>query len=245
MTGPRVSVALETSGPPGSAAAAAGGRVAEISLETSAAHGRDLLPALRECLARVGARPGEIDLVLVGTGPGSYTGLRVGIAAAKTIAFARGCPILALPSVEAIAAETPPGETLVAVAVDAKRGEVFASLHERTGAEPEEGERFEGRGAMRCRQSPRLLSLSALVRLAGGGTLVLGDGALLHARVLREAGLRVGDEALARPHAGILLRLGLRAFAARGGDLPESVKPLYLRPSAAEEKRAGGLPPPA
>ena len=232
MKGPSVAVALEASGPPGSAAASAGEASAEISLGTSAAHGRGLLPALRECLSRVGARPGEIGLVVVGTGPGSYTGLRVAIAAAKAIAFARGCPIVSLPSAEAIAAQAPPGEARVAVAIDAKRGEVFASLHERVGA------------AIVCRAAPRLLPAESLVHLAPGA-LVVGDGALLHARLLRESGLRVGGEEVARPRAGVLLHLGLLAFAERGGEPLASVQPLYLRPPAAEEKRARSPSPPA
>jgi tRNA threonylcarbamoyladenosine biosynthesis protein TsaB len=228
----RVAVAIETSGVP-SAAAAAAGRIAEVPLDSAAVHGRGLLPALRECLGRVGASPGGIDLVVVGTGPGSYTGLRVGIAAAKTIAYALRCPIVALPSADALAEGAPSGESRVAVAIDAKRGEVFASLHAR------DGDRFD------CIAPPRLLSPDGLARLAGSGALAVGGGAILHARALREAGLRVAGEELARARADVLLQLGMRHFSSRGGDPLPSVQPLYLRMPAAVEKRAGSAQPPA
>ena len=222
----RLAVAVETSGAPGSAAACRGERVAERVLEERAVHGRGLLPALEACVVEAGGSPSEIDLVVVGVGPGSYTGLRVGIAAAKTLAFVRRCPIVGVCSSEAIAANAPARAEWIAVAIDARRGEVFASLYRRRGREAV------------AERAPSLLTPRDLARIAPPGTLVLGDGAAAYAEEWRAVGLSVGEREGGRARASILLRLGLRAFAARGGDDPGAVRPLYLRASAAEEKRA-------
>ena len=70
-------------------------------------HGRDLVPRLREVLERAGVRPIDLDVVAVGLGPGSYTGLRIGLAAAKVLAYVSGASIVGIDSLEVVAANAP------------------------------------------------------------------------------------------------------------------------------------------
>ncbi len=91
-------------------------------------HGNMLLSAIDEMLALHGIRAQDLSLIVVGAGPGSFTGLRVGMACAKGLAIATGCPIVGRSTLEALAyhtAKSMPGELIVA-AVDARKREVYA-----------------------------------------------------------------------------------------------------------------------
>jgi tRNA threonylcarbamoyladenosine biosynthesis protein TsaB len=221
---PLLAIALETSGTPGSVAARKGERTVGRRLEAGARHGRDLLPALAACLEDLAARASEIDLVVVGTGPGSYTGLRVGIAAAKALAFAARCPLLGIPSARAIAlAAERGGESELLVAIDALRGEVYLSRHGRP------------RGTVLL--EPRLSRSDDIPRLAGAARLVAGSGAALHRAELRALGFEVDDRTEA--DAEDLLAIGWEERDRAEASREESLRPLYLRASAAEYKIAG------
>ena len=98
-----VSVALETSSRRPSVAVQRGVQIEEQWLDTQRRHASDLLPCLRELLQQVEAVPSEISSVFVGTGPGSYTGLRVGIATALGLARARDAAVLGIGSGEVLA----------------------------------------------------------------------------------------------------------------------------------------------
>ena len=86
-------------------------------------HGRDLVPAIRDLLAEAGLRPADLGCIGVGLGPGSYTGLRVGVTAAKTLAFATGARLVGLDSLEFFARAAPGDSPIVTVISDAQRGD--------------------------------------------------------------------------------------------------------------------------
>jgi tRNA threonylcarbamoyladenosine biosynthesis protein TsaB len=118
-------VALDTS----TCRAAIGLRLRDGTTRTSTTdhaqkHGSDLIPALSKLLAEAGTAPGEIELFGVGLGPGSYTGLRVGVTAAKTLAHVTGGILVGLDSLEVIAWNAPGCATRVHVVADAQRGDV-------------------------------------------------------------------------------------------------------------------------
>jgi tRNA threonylcarbamoyl adenosine modification protein YeaZ len=105
-------VAIESSSRSASVAARAGGRLLQAGLSSTRAHASDLLPALDGLLRELGARPQQIEAVHVGLGPGSYTGLRVGIASALGIARATGAALFGLCSFEVLLWERlEPGQT--------------------------------------------------------------------------------------------------------------------------------------
>src|SRR5688500_13907519 len=99
---------LDTSQRVGWVALARGERVlASRRLDEARRHARDLAPALAELLAEQGWKARALEGVIVSRGPGSYTGLRVGLMSAKTLAYAAGCPLLAIDTFAAIALQTP------------------------------------------------------------------------------------------------------------------------------------------
>src|SRR5262245_14853132 len=109
----------------------------ETVLDKDRSHASDLIPALDRMLKEIRARPSQIGAVLVGTGPGSYTGLRVGIAIALGLSHAAGAAIRGVCSFETLAwAETKPGEECV-VLLDARQDELYLARYRRTKDEVE------------------------------------------------------------------------------------------------------------
>src|SRR5215210_4942333 len=107
--GPRAMV-LETSGRRGVVALADGARLlASRALDESRRNARDLAPAVAELLAGAGWKARRLEAVYVSLGPGSYTGLRVGVMSAKALAYATGCALLAVDTFAALAVQAPPG----------------------------------------------------------------------------------------------------------------------------------------
>jgi len=98
----RLELAIESSSRSASVAARAGGRVLQASLSSTRAHASDLLPALDGLVRELGLEPREVEAVYVGLGPGSYTGLRVGIATALGIARSSGAALLGVGSFEVL-----------------------------------------------------------------------------------------------------------------------------------------------
>src|SRR5262245_58515613 len=116
-----LTLALESSGPAGSIALLEGERVlGEQTLELGCRHGQALLPEIRRLLARCNRTARDCRLVAVSIGPGSFTGLRVGVTCAKTMAFATGCQVAAVDTLLAIAANSPPDTAQVHVVADAQ-----------------------------------------------------------------------------------------------------------------------------
>ena len=105
--------------------------VAEASTLDARAHAEHLAPNIRDALASAGAEPGDVTDVVVGIGPGPFTGLRVGIVTGRTFAFALGLPVRGLTSLDAIAHEAWLGGRRgdLLVATDARRKEVYAAAY--------------------------------------------------------------------------------------------------------------------
>jgi tRNA threonylcarbamoyladenosine biosynthesis protein TsaB len=159
----------------------------------------------------------RISLIAVGIGPGSFTGLRIGIATARALAQGRGLPIAAVLTLDALAGgirEANPGEPGLAV-LDARRGEAFAALYS------PEGERAWG---------PGVLAPKGLAERASGldpAPLAAGDGSVRFREQLEAVGVRVADpeDPVHRVAARHVCALGERE-PARG---PAEIEPLYLR----------------
>src|SRR5262245_28126269 len=117
---------LETSGKTGRVALAEGANLGDVrTLDEARRHARDLAPAIAELCAAHGWKVHKLDAVIVSLGPGSYTGLRVGIVSAKMLAYASGCVVLGLPTFAAIARQVPPDAFDIDVLADAQQENLY------------------------------------------------------------------------------------------------------------------------
>lgn len=214
---------LDTSGKGGFAALAqADTLLGELRLEETRRHARDLAPFIKQLLSERGWRPGDLDAVLVSLGPGSYTGLRVGVMSAKTLAYATGCALLGVETFAAVAAQAPPPVELVDVLADAQQDRVYVQSFAR------------GAGTMTATAALKICEVSEWLAGRNAEAAVSGPGVEVHAA--RLAGLPFVEPALRVPTARGLLQVGWpRVLRGERDDLWQ-VEPIYLRPSAAEEQ---------
>lgn len=214
--------ALETSARPPSVALGSPGGPRAVELQGERAHASDLLPALERLLAAEGLAPRALEAVLVGVGPGSYTGLRVGIATALGLARALAIPLRGLASSEVLAyAELEPGDEAV-VLLDARQGALY---HARYRREPEDVLELDPPSALEPAEAARRTPRDAL--------LIAEPSALASAGLESHPRARTGLV----PRASALLALGARRLAALGGQDPRAVRPLYLRAFQARARR--------
>ncbi|MDB5353529.1 MAG: universal bacterial protein YeaZ [Planctomycetota bacterium] len=192
-------------------------------VDASRRHGRELLPAIRGLLRDAGIRPGELGAIGVGLGPGSYTGLRVGVTAAKTLAYATGARLVGLDSLEFFARSAPIEALRVAAISDAQRGDLHVGDFARIEA-----------GSPLLRSGPtRIESLEVLATSWVPPLVVVGPG------VARwDSPWPAGVEPIDRhdPDPRLLLDLLKDAVAANRRDDPWFLEPIYVRRSAAEDQ---------
>ncbi|MEM8709934.1 MAG: tRNA (adenosine(37)-N6)-threonylcarbamoyltransferase complex dimerization subunit type 1 TsaB [Planctomycetota bacterium] len=230
-----LTVALETSSRPASVAAAMGGEAPLVSvLDDSRAHASDLLPHLAELVRSMGRGPFDIERVVVGTGPGSYTGLRVGSATGLGLAIgSSGSPsdgeaafqaeLIGIPSFEALAFEVLEAGERAAVLRNAFGGHIYLASYGRSSTGVIE---FQAPTCMRPEEAKVILGCEG-VWIADKGALDAVAGVVAEPANVRDA----------EPNAGALLRLA----RARGVDASRhgaaAVQPLYLRPFEAKVRK--------
>jgi tRNA threonylcarbamoyladenosine biosynthesis protein TsaB len=236
---PMKTLAIDTSLATGSVAALDGDRVAMRPLGAAGQHARLLAGALADVAAELGWRPRDAELVAVVRGPGSFTGLRVGVTTAKALAWATGARLVAVSGFEVVArlAGSGGGRTRppIHVAYDAGRGDVFAATVLPSTTSPSGWD--PGAGSL----VPRADWIESLAPggLVAGPVLDLeACAALLQARsdlVLAPPGGRA-------PTAAAAGAVALLHAAAGRHDDPFTLVPDYLRPSYAEEPRHAAGP---
>lgn len=219
-------LAIETSGNMGSVALADNETIVrEISFEKGMIHGRELIPSIQSLLVNCDMRLSDIDLIAVDIGPGSYTGLRVGLATAKGLAYAAGKEIVGVSSLDILAenAENSGAENICPI-VDAKWKQVyFASYNVR------EGKRVRA-GDYRADLPERA------AEILRNGTLIFGDGVERYREIFARTNAVEGEAAMAIPKASKCALLGLESFRGGTRHSPFDLVPLYLRPTEAEYK---------
>jgi tRNA threonylcarbamoyladenosine biosynthesis protein TsaB len=207
-------LAIETSSPCGSVALLDDGKlVVELEHEQPNAHAERILPLVEHVLASAGFDRTSLDRVAVGIGPGSFTGLRVGIALAEGLALGLDIPIVGVASLRAMAAAAPTAETRIRIPVlDARRNEVFVAAY---GAEGEE------------KLAPCALAVSgAGARLADLGSEAIYVGAF--ARLIAPQADRLEGREFDLPRARWVGAVAARLEA--GSHAPD---PIYVRGAGA------------
>jgi tRNA threonylcarbamoyladenosine biosynthesis protein TsaB len=200
--------------------------LAEDAESTSRSH-MTLLPGLIErVLARAGLGIGDVEGLAISIGPGSFTGLRIGLGLVKGLAFAGGLPLATVPTLEALAmvAGAEPGQCVCA-ALDARKREVYAAVFD------------VGEAGALCRRGPDMvLAPDALAAQLPAATVLVGDAASAYPETLGP-GLIVRPFETHHPRGGMVARLGARRLAVGEAVDVGTVEPEYVRPSEAELAR--------
>jgi tRNA threonylcarbamoyladenosine biosynthesis protein TsaB len=199
-------------------------------------HSAQLLALTAGVMQAAGASWEEIDRIAVGVGPGTFTGLRIGIATARALASAREIPLVGVSTLQSLAlgGVNTPGVEIVAAVIDARRREVFAATWKLSAASAPDGRRTLSEQLLAPRPvAPAELAeqLSAL----GGNRLAIGDGAVEFRSVLERSGALI-PETGAEVHWVTAINHCELAREQRAG-APEDVRPDYLRLPDAELAR--------
>jgi len=198
------------------------GRVLAERRRLVTTHSEVLLSMIAESFAEAGVAPVDVDAIACGAGPGSFTGLRIGLATVKGICFALEKPLVMVSSLAALAARAPDGRVLATL--DALKGEVYAGIFDVAGGVPTNDPCLGGAEVV----APAAKLLPALA----GVTYVVGSGASKYPELV-VPGARLLDEE-AGPRPGDLARLA--AWRAERGTYDDlaSAAPAYIRASEAE-----------
>jgi tRNA threonylcarbamoyladenosine biosynthesis protein TsaB len=236
-----LTLALDTTTRAGSVAVVRGASLlAVVHGDASRTHGERLPGEIDEALARAGIAAAELELLAVASGPGAFTGLRIGLAAIQGLALVLRVPVVAVSALDALAcsvaadalttAREPREPLTVATWMDAQRGEIFAAYYELPA-----GHADATPTAVPMVATPDVV-LATLA--AAPGTVFVGDGASRYREYILQATdrqWRVGETAPALAPA--IAQIGM-ARAARGeAGPPHALQPLYVRRPDAELER--------
>ena len=199
---------------------AGGGIAAHRRIEAAERHAEALVPLLREVAAEGGAALDAVDAFAVTVGPGSFTGIRIGLATARGLALAAGRPLIGLTTLEVLAAGVPERmrEGPILAALDARRSRLYAQLFDRAGRP------LDAPFAAAAEALPGLLG----GRIARGPLIVVGTGSQAAMAALPPAMEARAAPGPGSPDARVLVHL---AAARAGGVAPTDTppRPLYLR----------------
>ncbi len=216
-------LALDSSGPVCSVALLQDGQIIERLTDNGLTHSETLMPMLDEVLGEAGLQVRDVELIACVCGPGSFTGVRIAVCAAKALAHAWGIPCAPVNALETLAFGNRDFQGVVCPILDARRGQVYCAA-------------FAG-GGTRVLPDQALALEDYLAQLPDGPLLFVGDGVSAHGPKIREMlGERaaVADRESARLRAGFAA--GLVAVSENRADYL-SLAPIYLRAPQAERER--------
>ncbi|HIE04956.1 MAG TPA: tRNA (adenosine(37)-N6)-threonylcarbamoyltransferase complex dimerization subunit type 1 TsaB [Candidatus Latescibacteria bacterium] len=193
--------------------------LAEVLLPLQRKLTEELVPMIDWMLKRAGVKLGELDGVAVSIGPGSFTGLRVGASTAKGLCFACGLPLVAVPTLKAMASRLALSQLPICPLLDARRDQIYSALY-----------KFEG-GSLKELSPPRALSLDELLSSLDLPVVFTGDAVGKFRRRIEEFkdGAAFAPPELSRPAASSVAALGSMALAEGKVSGLSSLEPIYIR----------------
>jgi tRNA threonylcarbamoyladenosine biosynthesis protein TsaB len=205
------------------------GLMGEYTLNVSLTHSERLLPAIDQLLQGLALPFSDIDVLAISLGPGSFTGIRIGVSTIKGLSFASEKPVVSIPTLDALAHHIQGSESLICPMLDARKKEVFAALYRRS-------------------QDDGLQKLTADLAIAPDKLLgnldeevvFLGDGSRVYRSLIEETlGTRAtfAPAYLSHPRAATVAFLGMEAFKKGNVASIDALTPIYVRPSDAELQR--------
>ncbi len=203
---------------------------AALSADGTKNHSETLLVSVREVLEKAGTTLASVGLIAVGLGPGTWTGLRVGITTAKALAYALAVPVIGISTLDAIAAGVTDYNGKLAVIVDARRHEIYGR-----------GYTVDGKGGIAADGDIFVTPPGSLGRFVGAGYALTGNGTALLSEEDRKK-RHILPERSGEVDAGVICRLAGGRYRSVGPDSPHDVMPIYVRKSDAEvarEKKEG------
>ncbi len=200
--------------------------VAEWTLLSGRTHNRRLLLGVDRLLADADWVLEDVDAFAVTTGPGSFTGIRIGMSTMKAMAWAMEKPLIGVPSLEALAEPLAMASCPVCAVIDARKNEVYAALY-----------RTDAHGVLQQEKPPSVLSAEKAAAWIQEKTLCCGDGWLLYRDVFMRVSKGLALDAGPGFHtirAGFVGRCAQHRLRAGLDTNPMHLMPLYVRPSEAE-----------
>ncbi|QDU57790.1 tRNA (adenosine(37)-N6)-threonylcarbamoyltransferase complex dimerization subunit type 1 TsaB [Aeoliella mucimassa] len=196
----------------------------QVALAADQRTAQALVPAMHQLLKSHNMDASQLGAIAVVTGPGSFTGLRIGVTAAKTLAYASETTLAGVNTLDTLAAQAPAQAARVWGVVDAQRGDLFAACYT-----------TDMRQTLGESDPTQLLAAERWLEQLQPGDVVIGPAAARYAVRLPE-GAEMAPEADCTPHAATVGQLGWQIINRQGGVDPFALVPHYHRLSAAEEK---------
>ena len=207
--------------------------LAEVTLQTKLTHSEVLMPHVQQVLAMTNIKKTELDAIAVSVGPGSFTGLRIGLAAAKSMAYALGIPIVGVSTLEAMAWHYPVPGIYTLCVLDAQKGDVYAGLYSWQ------------QEAVHLVKPVEVMPFAEVIdfcQTLDRPVVIIGDIAQKKQALIRAAGSNIiaAQPHMIMPRAANVAMLAQQKLAAGRTDEVMTLEPLYIRRSEAEvlwEKR--------
>ncbi len=200
--------------------------LSENVLNNGLTHSETIMPMIDDVMKKSGQKPDDIDVFAVANGPGSFTGLRIGVATVKGLALATGKRAVGVNTLEALCYNLPLCPYLLAPIMDARRGEVYNAFYRFCGGELIEVTKPRGIALTRCMEE---------LKQRGEKVVFLGDGVAVFKEEIEK---ELGDLALFAPVNACEQRASSVAVAAYSkiADKEEKLIPVYIRKSQAERE---------
>lgn len=201
--------------------------IVEYTLNLHEMHSAKLLPSINEALGRAEMKLSDIDGFAVSIGPGSFTGLRVGVATVKGLSYATQKPMLAVPTLDALAYTLRYSNKLICPLLDARKNEVYGAIYDNR------GEDIERKSDYLC------VKIEQILNMLDQPTIFLGEGAYRYKEeIVSDLGDKaiIADPLVSLPRGANVAILGLEKLRRNEFEDPFSLKPLYVRKPEAEVK---------